>query len=379
MKASLAYFFSIITFHTSFFLVNPQTDSCTNKLSLKTPIPFDTTNLHCLTVWNAKGFILRYAQTSSNLWSFILSTPDTNSYVAMGFSANGSMVGSSAIVGWISARGSSGGVKQYFLGGRTSSQLQLQTNQPDSWLIYATGPTGIFPSPPGFELIKHLDKTSSRMDYSTADVGNPQSPASAPSQSQATDSCNSKLNLNAPITFGTTNLICLEVWNTEGFILRYSQTSANMWSFVLSTPDTNSYIAMGFSPNGGMVGSSAIVGWVSSNGGGGGLKQYYLAGKTPNLVVADRGNLQILNNSALITTLSSRLYMVFQLQSNQSHQRLIFAVGPVGVFPSAPSFALTQHRDKFSTSLNYATGMEMKTSGRYVALCGLMIVILTFN
>ncbi|KAI4354045.1 hypothetical protein L6164_002945 [Bauhinia variegata] len=303
----------------------------------------------------------------------------------MGFSANGSMVGSSAIVGWISARGSSGGVKQYFLRGRTSSQvvpdkgnlhlvgnstfitlqsswlfmvfqLQLQTNQPDSWLIYATGPTGIFPSPPGFELIKHLDKTSSRMDYSTADVGNPQSPASAPSQSQATDSCNSKLNLNAPFTFGTNNLNCLEVWNTKGFILRYSQTSANMWSFVLSTPDTNSYIAMGFSPNGGMVGSSAIVGWVSSNGGGGGLKQYYLAGKTPNLVVADRGNLQILNNSALITTLSSRLYMAFQLQSNQSHQRLIFAVGPVGVFPSAPSFALTQHRDKFSTSLNYATG-----------------------
>ncbi|KAI4356243.1 hypothetical protein L6164_000278 [Bauhinia variegata] len=360
MRASLAFLFFLITFHASFSLVTPQTDSCTCNLTLKAPIYFDTTNLHCLTVWNAQSFVLRYDQTSSNIWSFILSTPDTNSYIAMGFSASGGMVGSSAIVGWISAARDSGGIRQYYLGGPTPTQLQFQTNQPEPWLIYAVGPTGIFPSPPGFELTKHLDKTSTRMDYRTANVGSPQPPASASapsqSQSQAADSCNSKLNLNAPLAFDTTNLNCVDAWSAEGFILRYSQTSANIWSFILSTPDTNSYIAIGFSPGGGMVGSSAIVGWVSSNGGGGGMKQYYLGGTTPNQVVPDRGNLQILTNSTLITSQSSRLYMAFQLQANQPQARLIYAVGPVGIFPSVPSFALAQHRDKASTSLNYATG-----------------------
>lgn len=138
--------------------------------------------------------------------------------------------------------------------------------------------------------------------------------------------------------------------------MQYSQTSQNIWSFILSAPNPNSYIAIGFSPNGGMVGSSAIVGWISSNGAGGGMKQYYLTGLTPNQVVPDRGNLKVLTNSTFITSQSSRLYMAFQLETNQPLSKLIYAFGPNGVFPSAPSFALAQHQDKVSITLNYATG-----------------------
>jgi len=138
--------------------------------------------------------------------------------------------------------------------------------------------------------------------------------------------------------------------------MQYSQTSPNIWSFILSAPNTNSYIAMGFSPNGGMVGSSAIVGWISSSGAGGGMKQYYLTGLAPNQVVPDRGNLKVLTNSTFITTQSSRLYMAFQLETSQPLSKLIYALGPNGVFPSTPSFALTQHQDKVSITLNYATG-----------------------
>lgn len=138
--------------------------------------------------------------------------------------------------------------------------------------------------------------------------------------------------------------------------MQYTQSAPTIWSFILSAPNPNSYIAMGFSPNGGMVGSSAIVGWISSSGAGGGMKQYYLAGIAPNQVVPDRGNLQVLNNSTLITSQSSRLYMAFQLQTNHPLSRLIYAIGPNGIFPSAPSFALTQHQDKVSITLNYATG-----------------------
>ena len=105
-----------------------------------------------------------------------------------------------------------------------------------------------------------------------------------------------------------------------------------------------------------MVGSSAIVGWISSSGAGGGMKQYYLAGTTPNRVVPDRGNLKILTNSTLITSQSSRLYMAFQLQTNHPLSRVIYAIGPNGTFPSAPSFALAMHQDKLSMTLDYATG-----------------------
>ncbi|XP_010025993.1 cytochrome b561 and DOMON domain-containing protein At3g07570-like [Eucalyptus grandis] len=45
---------------------------------------------------------------------------------------------------------------------------------------------------------------------------------------------------------------------------QYHKISANKWEFLLSTPFTDSYIAMGFLKNGQMVGSSAMVRWVSS-------------------------------------------------------------------------------------------------------------------
>ncbi|GAU29959.1 hypothetical protein TSUD_360740 [Trifolium subterraneum] len=350
MKAPLQLFF-VITFLGSVLRARTETDSCTSNLNLKAPTPFDTTNLQCLSVWDAQGFILRYVQTSTNIWSFILSTPDTNSYIAIGFSASGSMVGSSAIVGWVASRGASGGIKQYYLGGVTPNQLE--TTEPLSWLILATGSTGLFPAAPNYSLTKHLDKFSTRIDYSK--VNNGSSQVINGSSSSQGDSCDSKLNLSIPLNFDTTKLNCLSIWNAQGYILRYSQTSSNIWSFILSAPNQNSYISIGFSPNGGMVGSSAIVGWISSNGVTGGMKQYYLAGYAPNQVVPDRGNLPIINNSTMITSQSSRLYMVFQLQTNQPLSRLIYAVGPNGVFPTVPSFVLMQHQDKVSVTVNYAT------------------------
>ncbi|KAL2964853.1 hypothetical protein AAZX31_16G026300 [Glycine max] len=386
----------ILTFLGSFFLASPEAYSCTSNLSLNVSIPFDTTNLHCLSVWDAQSFILRYVQTSASTWSFILSTPDTNSYIAIGFSAGGGMVGSSAMVGWVASRGASGGIKQYYLGGVTPNQVvpdkgnlqvidnstfitlqssrlfmvfQLETTEPLSSLIFATGSTGLFPAPPSFALTKHLDKVSTRIDYSKANIGSSQGDGNSSqvngSTSQSADSCGSNLNLSVPLLFDTTNLNCLPVWNAQGYILRYSQTSQNIWSFILSAPNPNSYIAIGFSPNGGMVGSSAIVGWISSNGASGGMKQYYLTGLTPNQVVPDRGNLKVLTNSTFITSQSSRLYMAFQLETTQPLSKLIYAFGPNGVFPSAPSFALAQHQDKVSITLNYATGSSATTGKSY--------------
>lgn len=112
---------------------------------------------------------------------------------------------------------------------------------------------------------------------------------------------------------------------------------------------------MGFSPNGLMVGSSAIVGWMSTTGTGT-IKQYQLSGRSSDQVFPDQGNLQ-LNSSIIISqSQSQRLYLIFQLNTQQPLTRVIYAVGPSSVFPTSPNFALSEHSDKASTALNYVTG-----------------------
>lgn len=138
------------------------------------------------------------------------------------------------------------------------------------------------------------------------------------------------------------------------------QTGAREWSFVLSAPNANAYIGMGFSPNGKMVGSSAVVGWVESDGTSV-MKKYFLGGQDSNRVMPDQGNLQFGNST--ITTVNSRIYMAFQLiNTDRPESKLIYSVGPSGRIPSGPNFRLTQHSEYISTVLNYATG-QTETKG----------------
>lgn len=138
-------------------------------------------------------------------------------------------------------------------------------------------------------------------------------------------------------------------------IEQYAQASPNVWSFVLSFPTSiNSYGAIGFSKDGSMVGSSAIVGWIESPGAGG-MKQYDLGGKAPEQVVPDKGELQWTNASYFSTT-TSIAFVAFQLQTSEPSPHLIFAVGPKNSFPSGPSFRLSKHSDKISIEMDYASG-----------------------
>ena len=140
----------------------------------------------------------------------------------------------------------------------------------------------------------------------------------------------------------------------NGSILQYTQSGPNLWSFVLSTPDPSSYIAIGFSPNGQMVGSSAIVGWISQNGTGV-VKQYALTGQSERLVVPDQGSLQLVDGSTAVVSQSSRLYLAFQLNISRPQSRVIYSIGPSNVVPSANNI-LSKHQDKISTQIDYATG-----------------------
>lgn len=74
MKAPIQLLF-IITSLGSFLHAKPETDSCTSNLSLKVPLPFDTANLHCLSVWDAQGFILRVSAPFQNFLHIYIPIP----------------------------------------------------------------------------------------------------------------------------------------------------------------------------------------------------------------------------------------------------------------------------------------------------------------
>jgi len=114
-----------------------------------------------------------------------------------------------------------------------------------------------------------------------------------------------------------------------------------------------------------MVGSSAIVGWISSDQTGT-IKQYLLGGQTASQVMPDQGNLNI--NSSMVISQSSRIYLIFQLNTAvQPTSRLIYAIGPAGFLPPA-SFSLTEHSDKATTTLNYVTGQAQTQGAPYARL-----------
>ncbi|XP_010258533.1 PREDICTED: cytochrome b561 and DOMON domain-containing protein At3g07570-like [Nelumbo nucifera] len=167
-----------------------------------------------------------------------------------------------------------------------------------------------------------------------------------------TDSCNSNLKI-VGIPFNTTSLICQPVWSSEDFILRYQQNGPSLWNFLLSVPDKSSYVAIGFSPNGRMVGSSSIVGWVPT-GSNGVIKQYFLGGMKPQTCTPDKGELEVANMT--IVSRSSRLYLAFQLKTTQPNPNLIYAIGPQNSFPASPDYFMSEHRSQTSATLNFVAG-----------------------
>ncbi|CAF2126699.1 unnamed protein product [Brassica napus] len=172
---------------------------------------------------------------------------------------------------------------------------------------------------------------------------------------QATDSCNSTLPLK-DLAFDSSHLQCVEVWRVQNYILRYARTVENTWSFILSAPDSSAYIGIAFSTTGQMVGSSAVVGWITSDSRSGSAKQYLLGGKSPGEVIPDQGDLKIINGSLKIESVSSRLYLSFQLRAEMPRERLLYARGPAEFFPSSPDFRLREHQFMTTTTINYNTG-----------------------
>ena len=140
--------------------------------------------------------------------------------------------------------------------------------------------------------------------------------------------------------------------------MQYKEEKPGLWSFVLSAPDDNAYVAIGFSPDGKMVGSTAVAGWIPPNGKGI-IKQYALNGQDSNDCPPDQGNLQLIPGSSLVLKNSSRLYLAFQLNTTKPSNNLIYAIGPRGNLPGS-DFYLPEHDDQVSTTIDYVTGNSKK-------------------
>lgn len=139
------------------------------------------------------------------------------------------------------------------------------------------------------------------------------------------------------------------------FCLQYSQDAENVVNIVLSVIYTTGWVGMGFSKNGGMVGSSAMVGWVNKKGETR-IKQYYLQGYEQKQVVPNKGELPLTGIPASVVLHGARIYLAFQLkfQTRLAQQPLIFAVGSAR--PNT-HFHLSEHDDKTSIKFDFSTGI----------------------
>uniref|UniRef100_A0ACD5VTQ6 Uncharacterized protein n=1 Tax=Avena sativa TaxID=4498 RepID=A0ACD5VTQ6_AVESA len=152
-------------------------------------------------------------------------------------------------------------------------------------------------------------------------------------------------------------MACRPVWNN--FVLRYAQDGDNVLRVVLSAMYSSGWVGMGFSKDGLMVGSSAMVGWVGKTGQSH-VKQFALNGKAPSLVIADRGFLISNNGDHTVVVKEAKIYLAFQLSFNSplKQQQVLFAFG--SAIPV--NDRLAEHQDKTSMNFDFTTGSSSGSS-----------------
>lgn len=177
----------------------------------------------------------------------------------------------------------------------------------------------------------------------------------APAVTAQTSSCDDALP--AELAGNYSGMACRPVWNN--FVLRYAQDGDNVLRVVLSAMYSSGWVVMGFSKDGMMVGSSAMVGWVGKTGLSH-VKQFALNGKSPSMVVADRGFLVSNGRDHTVLVKQAKIYLAFQLRfpSPLKQQQVLFAFGS-----SIPvNDRLAEHQDKTSVNFDFTTGSSSGSS-----------------
>uniref|UniRef100_A0A7C8YSX3 Cytochrome b561 and DOMON domain-containing protein n=1 Tax=Opuntia streptacantha TaxID=393608 RepID=A0A7C8YSX3_OPUST len=142
---------------------------------------------------------------------------------------------------------------------------------------------------------------------------------------------------------------CRPVWNT--FVLRYYQSRDHRVTIVLSALYTAGWVGIGFSKDGMMVGSSAMVGWISRTSHAH-IKQYYLKGRTSSEVEPGKGDLNLTAIPPVVVLDGANIYLAFQLQFNATleQQPILLAFG--SRYPV--NHKLAMHDDKTTIRIDYS-------------------------
>lgn len=138
--------------------------------------------------------------------------------------------------------------------------------------------------------------------------------------------------------------------------MQYSQNKYHVLSVIVSSTYTSGWIGMGFSDDGKMVGSSAMVGWVGRDDKPH-IREYYLGGKISSKVRVKKGNLDIIQSTPpAIAVFGPNLYMAFQLkfQAPITNQSILFAFGVTNPVKSV----LSKHEDMTSIYYDFSPGPQ---------------------
>uniref|UniRef100_A0A1D1XJT0 Ferric-chelate reductase 1 n=1 Tax=Anthurium amnicola TaxID=1678845 RepID=A0A1D1XJT0_9ARAE len=171
------------------------------------------------------------------------------------------------------------------------------------------------------------------------------------------DACGSDLSSFLPAPFNGSGFNCRPLWNN--FVLRYSQSQDYILSIVLSATYTSGWVGIGFSRDGMMVGSSAMVGWISREDTAV-IRQFYLGGQSSSQVVVNKGQLQATNVKPAVVLYGPNIYLAFQVQFSApiTQQDLLFAYSAA----TPLNYKLRQHDDKTSIRFDFSAGTASASS-----------------
>ncbi|KAF3526273.1 hypothetical protein F2Q69_00049697 [Brassica cretica] len=147
---------------------------------------------------------------------------------------------------------------------------------------------------------------------------------------------------------------CTPLWNT--FVLRYSENRENVMTIILSALYTTGWVGVGFSRDGRMVGSSAMVGWITKKGHAK-IKQYYLQGTERDQVVPDQGELQLQKVPPVVALHGAMIYLAFQVKFTVKVPRRAVILAFSSAYPSKLG-RLSKHDDKTTVIVDLSKGID---------------------
>ncbi|XP_021893083.1 cytochrome b561 and DOMON domain-containing protein At3g61750 [Carica papaya] len=123
-------------------------------------------------------------------------------------------------------------------------------------------------------------------------------------------------------------------------------------TIILSAVYVTGWVGIGFSRDGRMVGSSAMVGWLTKRGHVR-IKQYYLQGTDPSQVVPDQGELELQKVPPVVVLHGAMIYMAFQVrfQTRLARQPILLAFS--STYPRRTGY-LSRHDDKTTILIDFS-------------------------